>query len=348
MDTDTILSFQAPSREGPRVACGPSPVMELVYAEYVLLRRLHHPRGFEVPWARPLLDADPGIGSDLAAFLAEHGLDGPGPELFVLAGRYGFVFDGDPQRFLRDLGNLAARYVRDGAAHAPPGDDAEAHAEHEADIRRRIEVLLDPAAAARFAGLLARLWSHLEPGWREHGEAAVAAAVAAFDEAFEATGSVLEALPPHHFTRFEHLAQPIREAAKRGQVAVVPLWLAASGGFGFRVDDVQYVGFGLRSSDVFERTSSQVGALAQRVKALSDPTRLLALTLVSTFAGMRPTVGDLAEQIGVSQPTVSGHLRLLREAGLVAVEKRGNKAFYRLEPEAVRQLLQELEETLLR
>lgn len=347
MDSDTILSFQAPPREGPRVSCGPSPVMELVYAEYMLLRRLHHPRGFDVPWATPLLDADPTIGSDLEAFLAEHGLSGPGAELFVLAGRYGFVFDGDPQRFLRELGNLAARYVRDGA-HAPPGDDAEAHAEHEADIRQRLEVLLDGDAAARFAGLLARLWGHLEPGWRDHGEAAVAAAAAAFDDAFQATGSVLEALPPHHFTRFEHLAQSIREAAERGRVTVVPLWYAASGGFGFRVDDVQYVGFGLRSKDVFERTSSHVGALAQRIKALSDPTRLLALTLVSTFAGMRPTVGDLADQIGVSQPTVSGHLRLLREAGLVAVEKRGNKAFYRLEPEAVRQLLQDLEETLLR
>ncbi len=347
MDSDTILSFQTPSREGPRVSCGPSPVMELVYAHYYLLKRLRHPRGFEVAWATPVLAADPELCPEFEAYWSDHGLEGPGPELFVLAARYGFVFDGDPERFLGELENLAARYARDGT-HGPLSDGVEDHAEQAAELQRRVEALLSPGEAKRVAALLERLWGHLRPGWEEQGRAAVADATAAFDAAFRESGSVLDALPAHHFTRFEHLAQPIREAAERGRVTVVPLWLASGGGFGFQVDDQQYVGYGLQSEDVFERTSERVGGLARRVKALSDPSRLLALTLVSTFAGMRPTVGDLAEHIGVSQPTVSGHLRLLRDAGLVAVEKRGNKAYYRLEQEAVRQLLQDLEETLLR
>ncbi len=345
MDSDTILSFQAPSRNGRRVRSSPSPVMELVYAQYYLHRRLHHPRGFEVSWAEPVLAADPELGDDLEAFWAAHDLTGPGAELFVLSGRYGYAFDDDPERFLHELPHLAARYLRDGAHDEA---DDEASLEQAADLARRIEALLDADQAEAFAALLRRLWAPLEAGWREHGEAAVNAAASEFESAYERTGSVLEALPPHHFTRFEHLAQGIVEAAERGRVVVVPLWLAASGGFGFRVDDVHYVGFGLQSEDVFERTAEQVGALARRVKALADPNRLLALTLVSTFARMRPTVGDLAEQVGVSQPTVSGHLRLLREAGLVAVEKRGNKSFYQVETEAVRQLLREVEEMLLR
>jgi ArsR family transcriptional regulator, arsenate/arsenite/antimonite-responsive transcriptional repressor len=347
MDSDAILSFHTPGREGPRVTCAPSSVMELVYAQFYLQRRMHHARSFEVPWAGPLLSADPEVGRDFEAYWAQHGLEGPGVALFVLAARYGFVYDGDPERFLNELPNLAERYARDGE-HLGAGDDGDEYPDQLADLRRRIEVLRDERQARALATLLRRLWAFLSEGWEQHGRSAVVEAVRAFDAEFRRTSSVLEALPAHHFTRFEHLAQTIREAAATARVAVVPLWLAASGGFGFRVDDVQYVGYGLQSEHAFERTAERVFEVARRVKALADPNRLLALALVSTFAGMRPTVGDLAHQIGVSQPTVSGHLRLLREAGLVAVEKQGNKAFYRLDPDAVRALLHDLEDTLLR
>lgn len=348
MDSDAILSFQTVAREAPRVRCGPSPVMELVYANFYLLRRLRHPRGFEVPWAGPLLSADPAIGEDFEAFWGSHDLVGPGVELFVLAARYGYLFDGDPQRFLRELPSLPQRYGRDGAHLGGDEDPSEADAAQAADLRRRLEVLGEQDQAEALAALLARQWRALHSGWEPQGREAVEAAARDFEVSYERTASVLDALPPHHFTRFEHLAQSIRDAAENARVVVVPLWHAASGGFGFRVDDVQYVGFGLQSEHVFERTAERVASVARRAKALADPNRLLALTLVSTFAGMRPTVGDLAEQIGVSQPTVSGHLRLLREAGLVEVERRGNRSYYRLEPEAVRQLLHDLEEVLLR
>jgi ArsR family transcriptional regulator len=49
-------------------------------------------------------------------------------------------------------------------------------------------------------------------------------------------------------------------------------------------------------------------------------------------------VCELVPLVGLSQPTVSHHLRLLREAGLVAAERRGTWAFYRLVPEAVGEL----------
>ena len=347
MDSDAILSFQTRGRDGPRVSCTPSPVMEMVYAQFYLQRRLHHPRGFEVPWAAPLLSADPTLGSDFEAFWAEQGLEGPGVSLFILAARYDFVHDAGVERFLAELPELARRYTRDGE-HLGANDDSDDYPDQLADHHRRVEVLSDDERAQRLAALLLRLWSQLAPGWEQHGAQAVQGAVGAFDEAFRRTASVLEALPEHHFTRFEHLAQTIRESADRGQVTVVPLWLAATGGFGFRVDDVQYVGYGLQTEHLFEHTAERVADVARRVKALADTNRRLALTLVSTFGGMRPTVGDLAQQIHVSQPTVSGHLKLLRDAGLVAVEKKGNRAYYRIEPDAVRQLLHELEEMLLR
>ena len=73
--------------------------------------------------------------------------------------------------------------------------------------------------------------------------------------------------------------------------------------------------------------------LAARFKALSDPSRV---AIVNRLAGAGEVcvcafVGDL----GLSQPTVSHHLRVLREAGLVEARRRGTWAYYRLVPETV-------------
>lgn len=74
-------------------------------------------------------------------------------------------------------------------------------------------------------------------------------------------------------------------------------------------------------------------ALASRFKALSDPTRL---AIVNRLAGSGEVcVCDLVEEFELSQPTISHHLKLLREAGLVAAERRGTWAYYRLVPEAI-------------
>ena len=76
--------------------------------------------------------------------------------------------------------------------------------------------------------------------------------------------------------------------------------------------------------------------LAARFRALADPTRL---AIVNRIAGSGETcVCDLVAASGLSQPTVSHHLRLLREARLVEAERRGTWAFYRLVPGAVEEL----------
>jgi ArsR family transcriptional regulator, arsenate/arsenite/antimonite-responsive transcriptional repressor len=74
-------------------------------------------------------------------------------------------------------------------------------------------------------------------------------------------------------------------------------------------------------------------ALAARFKALADPTRV---AIVNRLAGTDEVcVCDLVDEFELSQPTISHHLRLLRDAGLVAVERRGTWAYYRLVPETI-------------
>ncbi len=77
-------------------------------------------------------------------------------------------------------------------------------------------------------------------------------------------------------------------------------------------------------------------ALAQRFKALADPTRV---AIVNRLAGAGEVcVCAFVDELGLSQPTVSHHLKILREAGLVEATRRGTWAYYRLLPEAIEQL----------
>jgi ArsR family transcriptional regulator, arsenate/arsenite/antimonite-responsive transcriptional repressor len=77
-------------------------------------------------------------------------------------------------------------------------------------------------------------------------------------------------------------------------------------------------------------------ALAATFKALSDPTRV---SIVNRLAcGEECCVCDLTDAYDLSQPTVSHHLRILRDAGLVESERRGTWAYYRLVPEAIERL----------
>jgi ArsR family transcriptional regulator len=77
------------------------------------------------------------------------------------------------------------------------------------------------------------------------------------------------------------------------------------------------------------------GALALRLKALADPTRLRLLAIVAAHDDGEACVCELTDPVALSQPTVSHHLRLLVEAGFLTREKRGVWAYYRLVPDAL-------------
>ena len=73
--------------------------------------------------------------------------------------------------------------------------------------------------------------------------------------------------------------------------------------------------------------------LAGSLKAIADPTRLRLLSLIQAHDGGEACVCDLTEPFGLSQPTISHHLKVLLEAGLVTRSRRGTWAYYRAVPE---------------
>lgn len=341
---DSILTFRAPAREPGRVDACASPVLELAYAGFFVTKRGVPPGpGAAAPsWFRRFAVEAPETLGAVAAFWADHGLPGSGAEAFVLAIRYGYARDPNPERFLRDVPGLAARYLAEGTS--APADAEHADVEH---VAERIALLREPAAADAWVAAHRGLWRLVGPVWERDRHAAVNAAVTAALASVEAGAGALAALPPHHFAQFEHAAMSIRQAETAGRVLLVPLGMALAGGFVFDVDGTVVIGFGLQADEVHEVTARRVAHLAPRMKAFGDPTRAMLLALIARFEGLQLTVGDLAQQLGVSQPTVSGHLRLLRDAGLIELERRGNKAHHRVDREALHRLLSGFETAVL-
>ncbi len=75
--------------------------------------------------------------------------------------------------------------------------------------------------------------------------------------------------------------------------------------------------------------------LAAGFKVLADPVRLQLLSLIGNAPAGEMCACDLVEPTGRSQPTVSHHLSILTEAGLLTREQRGKWAFFRVDPERV-------------
>ncbi|WP_225824731.1 ArsR/SmtB family transcription factor [Streptomyces naphthomycinicus] len=82
----------------------------------------------------------------------------------------------------------------------------------------------------------------------------------------------------------------------------------------------------------------QAVELAKVFKALGDPVRLRLLSMIASRAGGEVCVCDLTPAFDLSQPTISHHLKLLRQAGLIDSERRGTWVYYRLVPETTDRL----------
>jgi ArsR family transcriptional regulator len=78
-------------------------------------------------------------------------------------------------------------------------------------------------------------------------------------------------------------------------------------------------------------TEEQSVDLARVFKALGDPVRLRLLSLIASHAGGEACVCDLTDAFDLTGPTISHHLKVLREAGIIDGERRGTWVYYRVQ-----------------
>lgn len=85
-------------------------------------------------------------------------------------------------------------------------------------------------------------------------------------------------------------------------------------------------------------TGSDATTLAHVFKALADPVRLRLFSLIASHDGVEACVCDLTPAFDVTQPTISHHLKVLRDAALIDSERRATWIYYRVRPEALTRL----------
>jgi ArsR family transcriptional regulator len=78
--------------------------------------------------------------------------------------------------------------------------------------------------------------------------------------------------------------------------------------------------------------------LARMFKAISDPTRVRLLSMIAAAPEGEACICDMTAPVGLTQPTVSHHMKVLVEAGLATREQRGKWAYYRVAPDVLRSL----------
>jgi ArsR family transcriptional regulator len=85
-------------------------------------------------------------------------------------------------------------------------------------------------------------------------------------------------------------------------------------------------------------SEAEADRLAQALRVIADPARLRLVSLVAASEGGESCVCDLTDRLDLGQPTVSHHLKVLTDAGILHREKRGRWAYYRIEPEPLQLL----------
>ncbi|HKR50865.1 MAG TPA: metalloregulator ArsR/SmtB family transcription factor [Pseudonocardiaceae bacterium] len=85
-------------------------------------------------------------------------------------------------------------------------------------------------------------------------------------------------------------------------------------------------------------SAEQAVELSRLFKAMGDPVRLRLLSLIASHDGGEACVCDLSGVFDLTGPTISHHLKVLREAGLISGQRRGTWIYYQVHPEALARL----------
>ena len=141
-----------------------------------------------------------------------------------------------------------------------------------------------------------------------------------------------------HSCNHELVKQLVTALRPDEALAVVPGYFAHLGSF---VDLPGIVLLGVRAEVSGAQARARTELLARRLKTISDPTRLAMLEVVRVSP---LTVSELAAHFSLAQPTVSNHVKMLREAGILSHRNDGGRRVLTVQPEVLADLLGHLEE----
>jgi DNA-binding transcriptional ArsR family regulator len=326
------MIYDAPPTRGPAVGIHPSAAIELGWVLAAAERADYH------PVLAAMYDAAPELRDRARTFWgADVALScGSFLELLVLAHHGGLLFSLDAAALLGRMDELAATAPTDSRLASEPDADRRA-------ILARLEQLRSSSERRRqYVALLTDAWTAVSAIWQREGRPAVDAAIVARREL------LAKDVPWPQVARADSdydglLPRLVDGLGPDDQLAVVPAYFTHRG---LLVDLPGVLVVGVRTDESGAASRARTELLARRLKSLSDPTRLAILDSLSHGPA---SVTEIALAFGLAQPTVSNHVKLLREAGLIAKGPHGTGGSGRelvVQPDAIAGLLDQLQSLL--
>ncbi len=218
-----------------------------------------------------------------------------------------------------------------------PSEGAEDRAVFHDRFRRLKE---SPALVRSYLELLQEVWGPVDDMWQQ--------ALPVIEEAgchvvaqYEGGRSLETLITPGCDILRDNLPTIVSSVEAGKPLVFVPCLFFGSSMY-LEFTDLVVIGTGVGPGDAVARARTE--EVARRVKAVADPTRL---ALLHSLATAPSSVGELAMLFRLAQPTVSMHVKVLRESGLVRSERRGARLRLSADPAAVESLLGDLRQAVL-
>jgi biotin operon repressor len=192
--------------------------------------------------------------------------------------------------------------------------------EDKARILARLRKLRDSAELrVEYFDLLSEVWSVVAPWWEEEGVRAIGRAISEVESKLSNGSRWYEIMDSECDAFQENIAGIIGRYENGKPVKLVPCAFFGSGLY-FEFPEFVIFGFGIASA--VEEAKTRVSSMVGPLRALAEPTRLAIVEILKTGPA---TIKDIAETFSLSQPTISVHVKRLREAGLVIATRNGNQ-----------------------
>jgi DNA-binding transcriptional ArsR family regulator len=318
--------------EATRVRVAASAPLELMW----ILHNLQAKHELTGPYSslEPLREE---LQGDLRAFWAD-GVRGY-TEVIVLSERSGSTLDLDLDRFFERM---------DDAIEAD-GQGLSLLSERPSErlaLAARLQRLRDDTSLrGRYRALLTSVWDRVRGEWETSGRRAVTEAVLDWNRRVAEGAGYRDLLDrPHVWPGRPELDELAESALAEGRIVLSPGWF-----FGLihvvEVDGTLYLGRGVRAEDHDALLHETAAKVAGNLKALADPTRLGILLWLAKHPA---SVTEIANHFELSQPTVSGHVQLLRDAGLLEDKLAGRRSKLSVARERLKGLMGDAEDSMLK
>ena len=325
------MFHEDPLPSGPQLAVQPSLAVEI---DWVLSsasqQRASSPPGLDDVYVRR-----PDLAERVRNLWGpEETLTYPGNlELSILAHHAGLLFCTDSEALLDGLEAAAADSPGDLPLMSETADDRKG-------LLRRLEVLRSSAKRRkRYVSVIRDVWAEALPAWEATGRRAVEEAVT------DRRAQIAKHPDWHDFTRTDctagaDLEGMVAALGDDGQITVVPAYFTHKG---LVVDLPGLLVIGVRAEPLGVEARARTELIAQRLRAISDPTRM---AILSALAHESMTVTEIARTFSLAQPTVSNHVKVLREAGVVANDGSGRTRRIVVQRGVVDELVEQLRDVV--